>query len=183
MSNAVAFEYLGAEPRRRPRWLPAVGGVLAAVAVVVVAFLWWSDTVRQAATDELAVVFADAQARAASGERQVQGMLAYASPTIWSAEAPEDVRAGLRDIVEASAADVAADLSALRDRAAAATILPWHREQQVAQAELLALVAAQQARFDGIAADLTDIDLVLAGGPLPTGGVAEALRSAGADPR
>lgn len=183
MSNVVTFEYLGAEQRRRPRWLPAVGGVLAAVAVVVVAFLWWSDTVRQSATDELAQVFADAQARAASGERQVQGTLAYASPLIWSAEAPEDVRAGLRAVVEASAADVAAELSVLRERAAAATILPWHREQQVAQSELVDLVAAQQARFEGIAADITDIDVVLAGGPLPTGGVAEALRSAGADPR
>ena len=183
MSNAVTFEYLGVEQRRRPRWLPAIGGVLAALAVIVVAFLWWSDTVRQAAADELAQVFADAQARAASGERQVQGTLAYASPMIWSAEAPEDVRAGLRDIVEASAADVAADLSGLRDRAAAATILPWHREQEAARAELLDLVDAQQARFAGIAADLTDIDIVLADGPLPTGGVAEALRSAGAELR
>jgi hypothetical protein len=183
MSGTVAFEYLGTPPRQRPRWLPAAGLLAGVLVVAAAAFLWWSDSVRRSAADELSGVFAAAQARAESGERQVQGTLAYASPTIWSADVPEDVRAGLRDIVEASAADVAADLAALRAQASAATILPWHEEQRVAQQRLLDLVAAQQARFDGIAADLTDIDLVLADGPLPTGGVAEALRAAGADPR
>ncbi len=183
MSEAVSFEYLGVEPRQRPRWLPAAGSVLLVLAALVAGFLWWSDSMRSTASDELAGVFADAQARAASGERQVQGTLAYASPMIWSAGVPEDVRAGLRDIVEGSAAEVAADLGALRDRAAAATILPWHSEHEGARAELLALVSAQQARFAAIAADVTDIGLILADGPIPTGSVAEALRSAGAEPR
>ena len=43
------------------------------------------------------------------------------------------------------------------------------------------LAGIRAAGFDP--ADVTDIDLVLAGGPLPTGGVAAALRDAGADPR
>ena len=183
MSGTVTFEYLGAEQRPRPRWLPAAGAVAAVLALLAAGLLWWSDHVRSSAAEELAVVFADAQSRAASGERQVQGTLAYASPLIWSADVPEDVRAGLRDLVEASAADVAADLAAMRERAAGTSIWPWHREQAVAQAELVALIEAQRARFDGIAADVTDIDLVLADGPLPVGGVAEALRAAGADPR
>jgi hypothetical protein len=183
LSTEVGYEFLDAEPRRRGRRLSVVDVVIASVAVVVVAFIWWVDRVGQAAADELALVFADTQARAASGERQVQGTLAYASPMIWSAEAPEDVRAGLRGIVEASAAEVAADLGTLRDRAAAVTTLPWHDEQRVAQSEVLDLVAAQQARFEAIAADVTDIGLVFADGPPLTGGAVEALRAAGADPR
>lgn len=157
--------------------------VIASVAVVVVAFIWWVDRMGQAAADELALVFADTQARTESGERLVQGTLAYASPMIWSADAPEDVRAGLRDIVEDSAGEVAADLSVLRDRAATVVTLPWHRLEQQARAEVLEFVAAEQARFEAIAADVTDIGLVFADGPLPTGGVAEALRAAGAQPR
>ena len=183
MSADVTYESLDAEPRRPPRRLSMLDGILVAVAVVVVAFLWWSDRVGQAAADELAQVFAETQARAASGERLVQGTLAYASPLIWSADAPDEVRTGLGDIVEASAGDVAEDLAALRERAAAVSVLPWHRLERVARAEVLEFVAAERSRFAAIAADVRDMGLVLADGPLPTAGVAEALRAAGADPR
>jgi hypothetical protein len=100
---------------------------------------------------------------------------------IWSAAVPEDVRDDLRALVEASAADVAADLGVLRDRVAATTVLPWHEPQAEARTELLALIDAQRDRFARIAADASDIDRVLADGPLPTGAVADALRSAGAE--
>lgn len=180
MTAAVEFEYLGTPERPRRRGPLIAAAVVVVIAVLVGGFLWWSDQVRTRATDDLSQVFASAAQRAASGERQVQGTLAYASPMIWSAEVGEDVRADLRALVEASAADVAADLGALREQVATTTVLPWHQEQLRARTELLTLIDAQQARFAGIARDASDIDLVLAGGPLPTGAVSSALRDAGA---
>lgn len=180
MSETLTFEYLGtprAERRRPP--LLAIAALVILVAVVG-GFLWWAESVKSRTTDELAAVFAESIARADSGEKQVQGTLAYASPLIWSADVPADVRAGLRAVVEDSAADVSDDFVALRARLEGAMVLPWHEDQALAKEELLALLQAQQGRFDGIAADASDIDLVLAGGPLQTGVVVDALRQAGA---
>lgn len=180
MSEALTFEYLGTPraERRRPPVLVVV--VLTLLVAVVGGFLWWAESVRSRTTDELAAVFAESVARADSGERQVQGTLAYASPLIWSADVPADVRAGLRAVVEDSAADVSTDFGALQTRLEGTLVLPWHESQAKAKAELLALLTAQRGRFDGIAADASDIDLVLAGGPLQTGVVVDALRQAGA---
>ena len=181
MSDTLTLEYLGTPERGRRRLPMIVLGVLVALAAVAAGFLWWSDAVRQQANGDLVVAFGESSARAAYGERQVQGTLAYASPMIWSAAVPEDVRDDLRALVEASAADVAADLGVLRDGVAATTVLPWHEPQAEARTELLALIDAQRERFARIAADASDIDRVLADGPLPTGAVQEALRSAGAE--
>lgn len=180
MSDTLELEYLGTDgrpSRRAPRVVAAVIGLLALLAA---GFLWWSDSVRSSANEALMTTFEESAARSASGERAVQGMLAYATPLIWSADVPEDVRAGLRGVVEESADVVAVDLARLREQAAATMVLPWQQPQLEAQAELVALIDAQRARFDGIARDARDIDRVLADGPLPTGAVAEALRAAGA---
>jgi len=181
MSETETLEYLGTDdraPRRAPFVVAAVIGLIAAAAA---GFLWWSDSVRAAANEELAAAFSESVAGAAAGERQVQGTLAYTSPMIWSASVPESVRDDLRALVEASAAEVSGDLGALRERVAGTTVLPWQEPQAAARAELLALVDAQQARFDGIARDASDIDRVLADGPLPVGAVSAALRAAGAE--
>ncbi len=175
------MEYLTTARSERRAPLRILGLALALAAASVAGFLWWSDSVRSSATEELTAVFSEASARAASGERQVQGTLAYASPMIWSMEVGEEVRSGLRALVEESAADVASDLGAMRQKAADTTVLPWQEEQLAARDQVLLLIEAQQARFDGIAADASDIDLVLAGGPLPTGAALTALRAAGAD--
>lgn len=180
MSDTLTLEYLGtpAPDRRRAPYI--VASVVGLLALLAAGFLWWSDSVRVAATDELVSTFEESKARSASGERVVQGTLAYATPLIWSAAVPEDVRDGLRRVVEDSAAVVAEDLGSLRERAVATVVLPWHEAQLEAREELVALIDAQRARFDGIARDARDIDRVLADGPLPTGAVAEALRAAGA---
>lgn len=181
MSDTLTLEYLrtsAPDRRRAPFFVAALIGL---VALVAAGFLRWSDSVRVDANEELAAAFSASVDGAASGERQVQGMLAYTSPMIWSASVPEDVRDGLRALVEASAAEVSVDLGALRERVAGTTVLPWHEPQAAARAELLSLIDAQQARFDGIARDASDIDRVLADGPLPTGAVSEALRTAGAE--
>lgn len=180
MSDTLALEYLGTDDRPRRRAPLVVAGVVGLLAVVAAGFLWWSDSVRTSANEELAVAFSESVAGAEAGERQVQGTLAYASPMIWSATAPEDVRDDLRALVEASAAEVSGRLGALRARVASTTVLPWQEPQAAARSELLALIDAQRARFDGIANDASDIDRVLADGPLPVGAVAEALRTAGA---
>lgn len=180
MSDTLTLEYLGTPERGRRRAPFVVLCVVVVLAAVGAGFLWWSDTARQQVNGDLLVAFGESSARAASGERQVQGTLAYASPMIWSAAVPEEVRDDLRALVEASAADVAADLAVLRDQVAATAVLPWHEPQAVARAELLALIDAQRDRFDRIAGDASDIDRVLADGPLPTGAVEEALRAAGA---
>ena len=158
-----------------------VAGVIGLLALVAAGFLWWSDSMRSSANEQLTIAFRDAVEGAAAGERQVQGTLAYASPMIWSASVPEGVREDLRALVEATAADVSADLGIVRERVAGTSVLPWHEPQAAARAELLALIDAQRARFDGIANDASDIDLILADGPLPVGAVTEALGSAGAD--
>ena len=155
--------------------------MIGVLALVAAGFLWWSDSVRTSANEQLSVAFRESVDGAAAGERQVQGTLAYASPMIWSTSVPEDVRDGLRALVEATAAEVSGSLGALRERVAATTVLPWHENQAAAQGRLLALIDAQRARFDGIANDASDIDLVLADGPLPVGAVTEALRAADAD--
>ena len=167
----------GQERRRVPRLALTL---VAFFAVTVAGFLWWQDSVRQSATDQLVAAFAAADARAASGERQVQGMLAYASPMIWSTSVPEDVRDGLRGLVEASAADVAADLDAIGANAEGTMVLPWQQQQLEAREAVLTLIADQQARFGGIAEDASDIDMILADGPLPTGVVVTSLRASGA---
>lgn len=183
MSGTVTLEYVGTDRAPRPRWHGIAGAALVLVVLAVVGVLWWSDAVRRSAVESLSSGYVDAVAIAGAGERSVQGTLAYASPMIWSASVSEDVRSSLRSLVESSAADVAVELTALRADVAATRLLPWHEEQRGARDALLALVDAQVARFAGIAEDVSDIDLVLAGGPLPTGAAASALRAAGGEVR
>jgi len=180
VSNTVVMEYLGTRGRERRRAPVAAAVVVALIGALAAGFLWWSDSVRRSANEELLATFAESSARADAGERSVQGTLAYASPLIWSASVPESVRAGLRALVEASAAEVARDLARTRDRVAGVPILPWQQPQLAARDELLALIDAEQQRFAGIAADASDIDIILADGPLPTGAVSRSLRAFGA---
>lgn len=179
--TAPAFEYLGMEDRPAPRRRSVLAGIaVALVAVLVGGALWVNDHARSSANDELSSAFSEAAQQARIGEQSVISTLAYASPMIWSTQVTEDVRAGLRALVQDSAADVVARLDVVRDRAMSVRVLPWHAEQQRAKAEVLALLADQRERFAGIARDARDIDLVLAGGPIPTGAAASALRAAGA---
>lgn len=178
--SMVPMEYLGTpgrEPRRAPRLVLALAVVLAGG---VAGFLWWADSVGQAATDELVAAFEASASRAATGEKQVQGTVAYASPLIWSTSVPEDVRADLRALVEASAADVATDLATISEQAAGTLVLPWQEPQLEARRAVLSLIDDQRARFGGIADDASDIDMILADGPLPTGIVLASLRASGA---
>lgn len=176
-----AFEYLGAEEGRAPRRGPMVAGALvAAFALLVGLVLWGNDHMRSAANEDLATAYRTTTQRADAGEQLVIATLAYASPMIWSSQVGEDVRAGLRALVQGSAAQVVGELDEVHDQVSSIRVLPWQHDQEHARETLLALIGEQRQRFAGIARDARDIDLVLAGGPIPTGAAASALRAAGA---
>lgn len=180
--SAPAFEYLGRPDRPAPRrGRILLSAVVALVAVLVGGLLWVNDHVRSSANEDLATAFRAASQQAANGEQSVIGTLAYASPMIWSTQVSEDVRSGLRALVQGSAADVVVRLGLVRQQVAEVRVLPWQGEQVRARDALLALIDDQSARFAGMARDARDIDLVLAGGPLPTGAAQAALRAAGAE--
>jgi hypothetical protein len=151
-----------------------------AVVIVGVAFAWWSDTVRTSANAAFVEALGSSTARVVSGDRQVQGTLAYASPMIWSSAVPADVRAGLRDLVQGSAAEVSADLGATADRVAGVRVLPWQGAQAQSRDALLALIGEQQRRFDRIAADAAAIGRVLSQEPPSAALVVQTLRASGA---
>jgi len=177
----VTIEYLATEAPPRRRWSWATGLAVVLVLAGVAAFLVWSDRTKDAANESLSSAVVQSQERARIGEGRVMSTLTYASPMIWSTEVSEDVRSGLRDLVEQSAADAAATLTTIADEVAGTTVLPWQTAQQQARDSVLALVLAERARFDTIAADARQIGPVLAQ-PRPSEAEAlAALRASGAD--
>ena len=164
----MSQEYLGEEPGGRR--LMVVAAVLALVAGVI-GLGWWSQSTADSTNATLDIAVVDVQDQAAAGEAQVMGTLNYASPMIWSTTVSPDVRAGLRQLVQASAADVAGRLSVIRDAVADAPVLPWQADLARSRDRVLGLVDAYLTRFQQIARDAGRIGEVL-GKPKP---VAPAL--------
>jgi hypothetical protein len=181
MTSGTTMEYIQTPraERRRPTIALTIG-VLALVAGALL-FAWWSDSVRRATNDRLADVVAASSARVVTGEAVVTGTLAYASPMIWSAAVSEEVRAGLRAVVQDSAAQVAVDLAATRASAADVTVLPWQAAQATAREQVLSLLDTEIARFERIAADATTIGEVLGVDPPSAAAAVESLRASGAE--
>ena len=176
----MTLEYLEAEERVRPRWQRPViiGGVL--VAVVAVALTWASGQVRVQANRELVRAMTEVDHDARAGEDVVLSMLEYTSPTIWSTRVGEDVRAGMRGLVEGSARQVVGNLQETRDAVAATLVLPWDGTQRRAKDAVLALVSAHLERFERIAGDASAIGPVFAAEE-PSDDTARALlRASGA---
>ena len=156
----MSLEYLGtskAPVRRRALWI-----VLALVVALAAAGVWWTEHLRQDADLALASAAQEARDRTASGEAKVLSTLTYASPMIWSTSVPEDVRAGLRRLVEKEAAGVSSGLARLHEDVAGTIVLPWQGPQEKERDQVLALIEAERHRFDRIAADARDIGAVLA---------------------
>ena len=177
----MSLEYLATphQPSRRPRRAPIV--VVAVVVIVAGLFVWWSDSVRRNANDVLASSLQTADQRATAGQARVLSTLAYSYPMIWSSSVPDHVRAGLRQVVESSAADVAEELRAVRADVIGVRILPWQSAQAAARTQVLGLVDAELARFDLMGRDATSIGLVMSG-PEPSDAAArESLSASGAD--
>lgn len=180
----MTLEYLGTAEdtdRKVLRRLPIILGlVVLAVAALAGLGLRWSESVRSTAQLQLEEGLTRSEQLAAAGERSVQGTLAYASPLIWSLSVPEEVRAGLRDLVAASAADAADELLALRDELRGTLVLPWQGPTLEARDEVVALIDSQAQRLARIAQDASNVDRVLADGLIPSGPAQAALARASA---
>jgi hypothetical protein len=159
----MTVEYLTAGMPPPARWRGPALLVAPLLLILGVATAWGADSLRQRAQDQLEVVQASAAQRAEAGEARVLSMLAYASPMIWSTSVPEDVRAGLRALVEGSAAQVVVELRQQADAARTTIVLPWQSEQQALREQVLLQIEAERARFDRIAADARNIADVMSG--------------------
>jgi hypothetical protein len=176
----VTVEYLASEapPRKRPTWL--VGGAILAVVAVVAGFLWWSDSLSRSANQSMLSTVRTVEDQSRIGEGQVMSTLEYASPMIWSTSVSEEVRAGLRELVQRSAADASAALEASAAQVDDLRILPWQTAQSDARRAVLDYIAAQRIRFDRISEYAGNIGTVMAEpGPPPDAAYA-ALRASGA---
>ncbi len=159
----MTIEYLTTDSPTRRRRSPWVSGVaLLLVVAVVTAFMVWADHLKSEANRQLSQAVVAAQDRARIGEGRVNSTLVYASPMIWSTEVPADVQAGLRALVEESAADMAATLTDLVDEVEGIRILPWQSAQAEARERVLEFILAERSRFDRISADAREIRAVLA---------------------
>ena len=176
----MTIEYL-ATPRT-PTRLPRRAIIAVVVAVVLVAglFVWWTDAVRREANETLAAALQDTSQGAKAGQARVLSTLAYSYPMIWSTSVPYGLRTGLREVVESSAGEVAADLRRVRADVAAVRVLPWQADQQVAQREVLALIDAHLARFDRMSADAASIGPVMSETDPSDASARESLRASGA---
>jgi hypothetical protein len=181
MSGSVSLEYLASSPDDRRRPVILVTALVVVLAGVAVLILWWSASVKQGANERLGEALRVSSARVTSGEAAVSATLQYASPMIWSASVPEDVRGGLRVLVQDSAARVAVDLDAIRASAVEVTVLPWQGAQATARDHVIDVIDAEIARFRHIAADATAIGDVLGQSAPSTAAAAESLRASGAN--
>jgi hypothetical protein len=176
----VTVEYLVAGGWPRPRlYGRLVAGVIVAV-LLACAVVWGSDKVKNDANESLSAALVGAQQQAVAGEARVVSTLSYTYPMIWSTSVSDDVRAGLRQIVQASAAEVVTSLTEMRVAAAAVRLLPWQVPQLAAQAAVLSLIDAQLRRFERIATDATVIGPVLAEQPPSDAEASRLLRASGA---
>jgi hypothetical protein len=179
-ANALPIEYLGHDPRRRlPRRWAAVA--LAVAVALVMLPVWANAVVVDRANAAMSAAYAQSQRQIEIGEGEVLSTLAYAQPMIWSALWPESTRAGLRDLVQGSAADASERLAQTRAEVAGTLVLPWQSAQRDARIRLLALLDAEQARFARIAADARAIAEVLGSPRPPVAAVVDSLRASGAE--
>jgi hypothetical protein len=171
------MEYLGSAVAARRSTRP-LAMLLVASVILAALFLWWSDGVRRNADESVAAVVAEARERTRVGEARVLSTLAYASPMIWSESVPEDVRRDLRALVQASAAQSAADLGRVAARAGSIYVLPWQAPEAHAREQAVVLAGLLRERFELIAADARVLGEVLAE-PAPTS-LGDAPQVAGA---
>jgi hypothetical protein len=156
-------------------------GLVALLVLLGGLFLWWSESVRRHANETLSVALQSASRDATAGQARVLSTLAYSYPMIWSMSVSDEVRSGLREVVQASSVDVADGLRQVRDQAAEVRVLPWQQSQRQAQQEVLAVIDAYAERFDRMGADATAIGVVLSE-PDPSDAAArDSLRASGAE--
>jgi len=177
----VTLEYLEVGERSRPRWQGFLVGAVVLIALTAAVVAWWSGRLREQANESLGLAIVDVSRDARAGEDVVLSMLQYTSPAIWSTMVGEDVRAGMRGLVQSSADEVVRTLQETRAAAAGTFVVPWDDTQQRAKAAVLDLVDAHLARFERIARDAKAIGPVFGETP-PSDDTARALlRASGAN--
>jgi len=134
---------------RRPHLGRRARALLVAVVVVVAGSSWSLDQHRRNAefTTLLAAV-RQGQATIDDCDRRVASMIEYVSPLLHAEKTPPDVRAGLQQVVHASALQAAARLRAAAQAVAAISVLPWHREQAAARDTYAADLNARAAYYE-----------------------------------
>ena len=137
-------------PRRRP---PRLGrrtrALLLALAVLAAGSAWAVDQQRRNAEfGTLLAAVRQGQATIDDCDRRVASMIEYVSPLLHAAKTPSDVRAGLQQVVHASALQAAARLRTEARAVAAINVLPWHRQQVAARDAYAADLNARAAYYE-----------------------------------
>jgi len=140
------FRYLsGRLPRlgRRTR-------VLIVALVVLAAGSGWAvdQHQRHAEFGTLLAAVGHGQATIDDCDRRVASMIDYVSPLLHAARTPPDVRAGLQQVVHASALQAAARLRAEARAVAAISVLPWHGQEAAARDAYEADLNARAAYYE-----------------------------------
>lgn len=144
------MEFLGDPPRRVPRWITLSAGVAVASVTLIGGYLWYAGNHAKEAVSQASLA---AQQQAVAGQERVLSTLAYASPMIWSSLVPEGVRADLRRLVQASAADVVSQLGDQRETIANTRFFPWQDDVAQQRDEAITAIDAQLSRFRAVAHD------------------------------
>ena len=94
-----------------------------------------------------------AQEQLAYAERRVQATVQYASPQLYAADVPAQVRRSLQQLVEGTAHSQLAATDRARARVAGISTAPWHPAQRSARRALLRYLDARAAGLRAVAAD------------------------------
>ncbi len=128
---------------------PRTRGMLAVLLVVVSVGSWAADQHRR--SDEFNALIAAArqgQATIDDSDRRVASMIEYVSPLLHAARTPADVRAGLQQIVRASALEAASSLRAEAAAVASVPLWPWHGDQVAARGAYVTDLRARATYYD-----------------------------------
>lgn len=133
----------------RPRLGRRTRVLLVAVLVVVAGSSWSLDQhQRSAEFSTLLAAVRQGQATIDDCDRRVASMIEYVSPLLHAERTPTAVRAGLQQVVHASALQAAARLHAAAQSVGAISVLPWHTEQAAARDAYAADLNARAAYYE-----------------------------------
>ena len=124
-------------------------GPLVALLLVACLGAWWADQHRR--SDEFTALITSAQHGQRvvdDSDRRVASMIEYVSPLLHAARTPPDVRAGLDQIVHASAVQAAKNLRAAAAQVAAVPVWGWHPDQIAARDAYVKDLQTRAAYYD-----------------------------------
>ena len=163
-TSGTVVETLSSPAVHRGRWLlarsrylsgrpPRLGrrsrALIVALVVLAVGSGWAVDQHQHSAEfGTLLAAVRHGQATIDDCDRRVASMIDYVSPLLHAARTPPDVRAGLQQVVHASALQAAARLRAEARAVAAINVLPWHGQEAAARDAYVADLNARAAYYE-----------------------------------